>query len=220
MIQAGHRGTGAQGHRPALVESLRLVVILDDGAAQGRDLAELADRAVRGGATMLQVRGKQTPPGALADVTRRVIAAARGVPVLVNDRLDVALAAGAAGCHLGQNDFPISEARAIVPAAFLLGGSAGTPDEARLATRAGAHSLGVGPVNATGNKADAGTAIGAPGFATVRAATHLPCVAIGGIGAADVARLCEAGAAGVAVIGAALNATDVEAAVRDLASAG
>jgi thiamine-phosphate pyrophosphorylase len=212
-----NEGQGEGGTGKGLREALRLVVILDDVAAGGRDMAELAAAAVRGGATMLQVRGKQTAPGPLADITRRVMAAAGSIPVVVNDRLDVALAAGAAGCHLGQDDFPISEARGMVPAAFLLGGSAGTADEARHATRAGAHYLGVGPVRITGNKTDAGAAIGPGGFASVRAATQLPCVAIGGIQPSDVGALLDAGAAGIAVIGAALNSLDVESAVRLLA---
>jgi len=200
-----------------LRQALRLIVILDDGAAAGRDLAELAAAAVTGGATMLQVRAKQTPPGPLAEITRRVVAASPGVPVIVNDRLDVALAAGAAGCHLGQHDFPLADARAMVPAGFILGGSAGSAGEARRASQGGAHYLGVGPIHGTGNKSDAGAAIGADGFATVRAATTLPCVAIGGVTAADVPQLLAAGAAGVAVIGAVLNAPDVEAAARTIA---
>ena len=213
MIAADRRSGGPADRTPWL----RLIVILDDGAAAGRDLVMLAEAAARGGATMLQVRGKQIAPGPLAALTRRIAAAAGAVPVIVNDRLDVALAAGAAGCHLGQDDFPIHEARAMTPAGFLIGGSAGTPDEARRATRAGAHYLGVGPVNATGHKADAGAAIGTAGFAEVRRATHLPCVAIGGVQRSDIGPLLAAGAAGVAVIGAALQSDDVERSVRQLA---
>lgn len=203
----------------ALREALRLVVILDQDAARGRELPALGALAVTGGASMLQVRAKQLPPGALADLTRAVIAASSGVPVLVNDRLDVALATGAAGCHLGQDDFPIADARGMVPSGFVLGGSAGNPDEARRATSAGAHYLGVGPIHVTGNKPDAGTAIGAEGFEEVSAATTLPCVAIGGITIADAKVLRAAGAAGVAVIGAVLGALDTEDAARDLVKA-
>lgn len=195
---------------------LRLIVILDEQAAAGRDLADLAAAAVRGGATMLQVRAKQLRAGALADLTRRVIAAAGDVPVLVNDRLDVAIAAGAAGCHLGQDDFPIADALSLVPSGFLLGGSAGEADEARRATAAGAHYLGVGPVHATTHKNDAGAAIGVTGFVRVREATTLPCVAIGGVTAADIPALLAGGAAGIAVVGAVLAAPDPERATADL----
>jgi len=165
---------------------------------------------------MLQVRAKSLSAGALADLTRRLIAAAGDVPVLVNDRLDVALAAGAAGCHLGQNDFPLGDAGTIAPPGFLLGGSAGNPDEARRATAAGAHYLGVGPVHTTAHKDDAGAAIGVAGFVRVRAATNLPCVAIGGVTAGDAPSLRAAGAAGLAVVGAVLAAPDVERATGSL----
>lgn len=206
------RGAGA------LNAALRLMVILDDTAARGRDLAELGAAAVRGGATMLQVRARHLTAAALADLTRRVVASC-AVPVIVNDRLDVALAAGAAGCHLGQDDFPLADAKAMAPAGFLLGGSAGTADEARHATRAGAHYLGIGPIHATANKHDAGAAIGCDGFARVRAATERPCVAIGGVTAADVTALLAAGAAGIAVISAVLAAPDAEQATRALRAA-
>ena len=103
--------------RPPLARALRLVVILDTGVAREAqaDLEVLARRAVEGGATMLQVRAKREPAGEVADLTRRIIAAAGGLPVIVNDRLDVAIATGAAGCHLGQDDFPIAEAVRFAP---------------------------------------------------------------------------------------------------------
>jgi len=204
---------------PRLTAALRLVVILDADAARGRDLATLAAAAVSGGATMLQVRGKQLDPAALAQTVRRVLAASAGVPVLVNDRLDVALATAAAGCHLGQDDLPLDAARAIVPAGFFLGGSAGDAEEAHRATAGGADYLGIGPVRTTANKPDAGKAIGAQGFARVRAATTLPCVAIGGVRPEDAAGLAAAGAAGLAVIGAVLDAPDTAAAARALRDA-
>lgn len=196
--------------------SLRLVVILDHEAARGHDLAALALAAERGGATMLQVRAKTLPAGDLAAITRRILEQAH-VPVVVNDRLDVALAVGAAGCHLGQDDLPLADARAIVPAGFLLGGSAGSVAEVRAA--AAAHYLGVGPIHATANKPDAGGAIGVEGFRRIAAAGALPAVAIGGVTAADVRALIAAGAAGVAVIGAVLQAADPEAATRTLRTA-
>jgi thiamine-phosphate pyrophosphorylase len=207
------------GTASALRTALRLVVILDADAARGRDLGALAAAAVRGGATMLQVRAKPLGPGALAEVVRRVIGAAGNVPVLVNDRLDVALATRAAGCHLGQDDFPIAEARRMAPPGFILGGSAGSEDEARRAAAEGAQYLGIGPIHVTGNKADAGDVIGVAGFARVRAAAPgVPAVAIGGVTAADVPALLEAGAAGIAVIGAVVGAADVERAARGLIS--
>lgn len=197
--------------------ALRLLVILDDGAARGRDLAALGAAAARGGATMLQVRAKRLGAADLAATVRRVMAAAPGVPVVVNDRLDVAIAAGAAGCHLGQDDFPIADARRLAPPGFLLGGSAGNDAELARALAQRPDYLGIGPVHVSPSKTDAGAAIGVEGFRRLCAAAHgLPCVAIGGIQAADVAPLAAAGAAGVAVIGAVLGADDVEAATRAL----
>ena len=199
---------------------LRLVVILDVDAAGGRDLAERAAAAARGGATMLQVRAKGVAARAFAELVRRVRAAAGGVPVIVNDRLDVALAGGAAGCHLGQDDLPVDVARQMAPPGFLLGGSAGTPDEARRAAAQRPDYLGIGPVAVSPTKADAGAAIGWAGFRAVHAAAaHLPAVAIGGIDAARAGEARAAGAAGVAVVSAVLGAPDPEAATRALRAA-
>jgi thiamine-phosphate pyrophosphorylase len=197
---------------------LRLIVILDTDAAGARDLAALAAAAERGGATMLQVRAKRLPAGPLAALVRHVITATR-LPVVVNDRLDVAIAAGAAGCHLGQDDLPLPVARELAPAGFLLGGSAGSEAEGRRAAQGGAHYVGVGPIHGTGNKPDAGEAIGAAGLGRVVAAGSPPAVAIGGVGAADVPAVVAAGAVGVAVIGAVLLADDPERATRALRTA-
>jgi len=203
-----------------LAAALRLVVILDPDASSGRDLADLASRALAGGATMLQVRGKRLGAADLAALTRRILAAAGEVPVIVNDRYDVALATRAAGCHLGQVDFPIAEARIHAPAGFILGGSAGTPQEAAQCVAQGALYVGIGPIHATPSKSDAGTAIGVAGFARVHAAApSLPAVAIGAVTARDAAALRAAGAAGLAVISAVAGAADPERAARELRSA-
>jgi len=203
-----------------LTAALRLLVILDAEASGGRDLSDLAARAIAGGATMLQVRGKRLGAADLAALTRRVLTAAGDVPVIVNDRFDVALATRAAGCHLGQNDFPIAEARALAPAGFILGGSAGTPDEAGQCATQGAHYVGIGPIHATPSKSDAGAAIGVDGFARVHAAApSLPAVAIGAVTARDAAPLRAAGAAGLAVISAVASAADPERAARELRAA-
>ncbi len=201
----------------SLADALRLVVILDAAVAGDRDLAALGVQAARGGATMLQVRAKDAAARELAELVHRVMAAAP-LPVVVNDRLDVALATGAAGCHLGQDDFPLDAARAIAPAGFWLGGSAGDPDEARRA--AAADYLGIGPIAATASKADAGAAIGVAGFRRIHAALpDRPAVAIGGVTAELVPALLAAGAAGVAVIRAVLDAPDPERATAVLRAA-
>jgi thiamine-phosphate pyrophosphorylase len=204
----------------ALERALRLVVILDTDAAGGRDLAGLAAAAVGGGATMLQLRAKHAGGRETAALATGILAAAGSVPFVVNDRLDVALAVGAAGCHLGQSDLPIDAARRLAPAGFLLGGSAVNADEALRAAREGADYVGIGPIAATPSKADAAPPIGWDGFARVRAAVpHLPAVGIGGIDAALAAGARAAGAAGIAVIAAVLGAADPLAATRTLRAA-
>lgn len=203
--------------RSRLGDALRLIVILDAAVAGGRDLAALGAHAARGGATMLQVRAKDAGARELADLARRVMAAT-ALPVVVNDRLDVALATGAAGCHLGQDDLPLADARAMAPAGFWLGGSAGDPDEARRTE--GADYVGAGPIARTASKSDAGAAIGVEGFGRVRAALgDRPAVAIGGVTAALVPGLLAAGASGIAVIRAVLDAPDPERAAAELRAA-
>lgn len=200
--------------------ALRLIVILDAQVAAGRDLCRLAAAAVSGGATMLQVRGKLLGARDLVDLAGRVRAAAGGVPVTVNDRLDVALAAGVAGCHLGQGDLPIDLARLMAPAGFIIGGSAASPEQVRRAAAQRPDYIGIGPVAVTPSKADAGPAIGWSGFRdAVAAAPHLPAVAIGGIDATLAVQAGAAGAAGVAVISAVVCAADPEAATRAIRAA-
>jgi thiamine-phosphate diphosphorylase len=191
---------------------LRLMLVTDDVLVRGRDLVELARAAERGGITSLQLRLKETP--AREQVTlARVLVGALSVPVLVNDRPDIALAAGAAGVHLGPGDLPAHLTRRIVPPSFLIGVSVGSPDEAL--TAEAADYWGVGPWRATGTKADAGDALGADGFAAiVRLSGGRPCVAIGGLRPEDVTLVRAAGGAGVAVVSGILGAADVEASAR------
>jgi thiamine-phosphate diphosphorylase len=196
---------------------LRLMLVTDDALVAGRDLVELARAAERGGITSLQLRLKHAPAREQVALARTLVAAL-SVPVLVNDRPDVALAAGAAGVHLGPGDLPASLTRRIAPASFVIGVSVGSPDEALTADAA--DYWGVGPWRATGTKADAGDALGADGFsAIVRLAAGRPCVAIGGLLPADVPLVQAAGGAGVAVVSGILGGDDVEAAARRFAAA-
>ena len=191
---------------------VRLMLVTDDDLAEGRDLVALAQAAERGGISSLQLRLKRASPRELADAARQLIRALR-IPVLVNDRPDVAVAAGAAGVHLGPDDLPISLARRISPPGFLLGASVGSPDEARGAGEA--DYWGIGPWRETGTKADAGAALGAPGFGRlVEMAGGKPCIAIGGVRPEDVTAVLAAGGAGVAVVSGILGERDPEAAAR------
>jgi thiamine-phosphate pyrophosphorylase len=196
---------------------VRLMLVTDDRLAAGRDLVALARAAERGGVTSVQLRLKQAPPREQTALARALVAALR-IPVLVNDRPDVAVAAGAAGVHLGPDDLPVALARRVVPPGNMLGASAGSPAEA--AAAAGADYWGVGPWRTTDTKADAGDALGPEGFGRiVRLGNGKPCIAIGGVRPDDVPAVLAAGGAGVGVVSGILGADDVEAAARRYARA-
>jgi thiamine-phosphate pyrophosphorylase len=191
-------------------DAVSLIAITDTPA----NLIDRARAAVRGGATMIQLRLKDADARTLTEVGRALVAAL-DVPVVINDRADVALACGAAGAHLGADDVPISALRRVVPPGFILGASAG--NDAELDAAGGADYVGIGAVYATGSKADAGAAIGVAEFARLAARARdrgIPAVAVGGITAATAGTLRSAGAAGVAVISAIFGARDPETAAR------
>lgn len=169
---------------------------------------------------MVQVRWKDGTPREMLQLARALVQALP-VPVLVNDRVDVALAAGAAGAHLGHDDPPLDALRSVVPPGFLLGISVGSGLEAERARAWPADYWSVGPCFATGNKADAGRALGPDGFAALArlAPEGMPVIGIGGITAGNARAIIRAGAAGVAVIGAVLGAADPEAAAREISAA-
>src|SRR5437588_9315343 len=197
---------------------LSLYVVVDPHLTGGRDPIAVARAALLGGATMLQLRDKSASTRVLLATARDLVALAhkRGARLIVNDRVDVALAAGADGVHLGPDDLPVTAARAIMGPRALMGFSAGTPEEARDAEVAGADYVGTGAIYATSSKPDAGAAIGVEGLVAVLRATRLPVVAIGGIRHGRAAPCIAAGAAGVAVITAVTRAADVEGAARAL----
>lgn len=195
---------------------LRLVAITDNIRDGQTGLIARATAAVHGGATCVQLRLKDVAARDLVGVARELIRCV-GVPVIVNDRADVAIAAGAAGVHLGADDVPVSAIRAIAPKGFLIGASVGS--DAEVPPAAGADYVGVGPVFATSSKNDAGNPIGLLEFARLSAATGLPTVAIGGITAANALSAIQAGAAGIAVISSIFGATDPRSAAQELASA-
>jgi thiamine-phosphate pyrophosphorylase len=195
---------------------LRLVAITDD-VEDGR--ATLTDRvaaAVRGGATSVQVRLKRATPREVVEITRAIISKV-AVPVIVNDRADIALAAGAAGVHVGEADLPVAAIRRFAPANFIVGASLGS--DAELANAKDADYVGIGPVYGSDSKSDAGSAIGVDGFKRLASLVAHPAVAVGGITADRALQITVAGAAGVAVINAIFMADDPEAAARAIAAA-
>jgi thiamine-phosphate pyrophosphorylase len=198
---------------------VRLIAILDP-ALLGPRAVDAARAAEAGGATLVQVRMKDSAAGDLLRWTERLVAALR-IPVWVNDRADVAWLAGAAGVHLGADDLPPDRVRADGPRVLGIGVSVGSVAEAARALDVGADYWSVGSVYATSSKPDAGTPIGVAGFRALaaRAPAATPVVAIGGVTADCVPELRAAGAAGVAVIRAIFGAADIEAAARRLRAA-
>lgn len=202
-----------------LASHLRLMLVTDDVLLDGRDVVDVARRAVAGGVTSVQLRLKQAAPRELVRLAR-LLREALPVPVLVNDRPDVAAAAGC-GVHLGPEDLPVPLARSLLPAGTLIGTSVGTAREVeRALAEEGADYWGIGPWRVTSTKADAGAAIGAEGFAGIVAqAGGRPCVAIGAVRPEDVAAVLGAGGAGVAVVSGILAHDDVTAAAQRYATA-
>lgn len=174
--------------------------------------------ALVAGADVIQVRRKGGTDRACYDVARATVAACRehGAQCIVDDRVDVALAVGADGVHLGATDLPVEVARRVLGPDALIGGTAREPASARRLVEAGADYLGVGPLRATTTKDGLPAPLGAAGVAGVAAAVDVPVIAIGGVVLGDVAALRRAGVHGVAVTGAVVRAADPAAAVRDL----
>ena len=191
------------------------MVITDAALLKGRDPVTACRQAVAGGATMIQVRLKDAPAREVLALAGALVGAL-SVPVIVNDRVDVALAAGAAGAHLGQEDPPLDRLRPHVPPGFLLGLSVGSTAEAGRAGATPADYWSVGPCFATPTKADAGPPLGPEGFAALArlAPEGTPVIGIGGITAANARAIVAAGAGGVAVIGGVLGAADPEESAR------
>lgn len=200
-----------------LAAILRLVLVTDDALLSGRDVVAACRAAVSGGVTAVQLRLKRVPDREFLAAARNLVQSL-AVPVFINDRLDIALAAGAAGVHLGIDDLDPALARRVVPAGFVVGASVGSESEA-VRGRA-ADYWGVGPFAATPTKPDAGTPLGIAGATRLRALSRgIPCVLIGGLTPADVPAAHVAGFAGVAVAGGILGNVDVEDAARRYAQA-
>lgn len=207
--------------------SLYLVTDARSARSAGHDLVELVRGAARGGVTAVQVREKDAPASAFLETVLRVAdVLPAGVALLVNDRVDVFLAARAAGArvagvHVGQSDLPVEAVRNLVGPDAVLGLSASTPEQLRRAAASPARVdyVGIGAVHATTTKADAPEPLGLDRFAGLVAASALPAVGIGGVTRADLPAMRAAGAAGAAVVSAICSAPDPAAAARELRSA-
>jgi thiamine-phosphate pyrophosphorylase len=196
----------------------RVYVIADSHHARGRSPREIVDAAIRGGATAVQLRMKEEPARTMFQNARDIapLCRAAGVALILNDRIDVALAANADGVHVGQDDLPAGAARLLLGDARLLGVSAAVEAEVIAAERDGADYIGVGPIYPTATKADAGADVGLARLHALRRLTSIPIVAIGGITIDNAAAAIRAGASGVAVITAVTLADDMVEATRRL----
>jgi thiamine-phosphate pyrophosphorylase len=195
---------------------LSLYAILDPRFQRGRDLVEVAQALVRGGATCLQLRDKEAGSQELFEEVRLLMASLRSldVPFLVNDRLDIALTVEADGVHLGEADIPIREARRVLGRDKILGASAASVESAVQAEKDGADYIGFGAVFPTGTKEDVQVS-GLALLSRVKQAVSIPVVAIGGIKRTNALEVLRAGADGLAVISDLLEAPDVEARARE-----
>jgi thiamine-phosphate diphosphorylase len=189
---------------------LRRYLITDARAGSVERLVAICDAALEGGVSAVQLRAKGWSDRALYEAGNALRPRCRdaGALLIVNDRVDIALAVGADGVHLGVDDLPVAVARALLGPDAIIGYSPETDADRRAAEDAGIDYLGVGPVYGTATKSDAGAAIGLDGLQRVVAATTLPVVGIGGIDLARAADVVATGAAGVAVVGAIFLADD------------
>ncbi|MBN2430309.1 MAG: thiamine phosphate synthase [Acidobacteria bacterium] len=199
-------------------DCLRLYLVTDRPMLRGKSLAELVHEAVAGGVTAVQLREKEATGDEFYRLALQVkdVLAGTGVPLIINDRVDVALAAGADGVHLGQRDLPLVAARRLVGDRMFIGLSVNTVEEVQQAQAGGADYLGAGPAYATATKLDTDPELGPEGLRHLAAATPLPVVAIGGIHAATLPSLCGIGLAGVAVVSAICAAADPRRAAANL----
>ncbi|SFJ85124.1 thiamine-phosphate diphosphorylase [Desulfomicrobium apsheronum] len=189
---------------------LSLYLVTDRELSLGRSTLDIVRAAVAGGVTCVQLREKRC-------ATREFVAEARavrellvgtGVPLIINDRIDVALAVSADGVHLGQTDMLIADARRLTGPDMLIGISAECVADAIRAQAEGADYVGISPVFATPTKTDTAPALGLDGVAAIRAAVSLPLVGIGGIGPDNAAEVIRAGCDGIAVVSAIVSAPD------------
>nr|WP_325230302.1 thiamine phosphate synthase [uncultured Oscillibacter sp.] len=196
---------------------MRLYAVTDRAWLGSRTLCEQVEAALKGGVTCVQLREKELEEAAFLREARELSALCRryGVPFLVNDNVDIALASGADGVHVGQEDMDPAQVRLRAGKDMLLGVSVHTVEEAREAVRKGADYLGVGAMFPTGTKADA-ERVPRQILRDICAAVDVPVVAIGGMNRESIPRLSGSGVDGVALVSAIFSAEDIEGACREL----
>lgn len=199
----------------------KLCLVADTEATGDRNLASIVHKAVSNGVTLVQLRAKNLASSDFFHLASEIsqILSPRKIPFIINDRLDIALACHSDGVHLGQKDLPIPEARQLLGEDKIIGISTSTCEEALEAQAKGADYLGVGPIYPTDSKADTGPVIGIEELKAIRECVEIPILAIGGINSSNAHAPMEAGANGIAVISAILDAHDIPKAIHDLLDA-
>ncbi len=200
-------------------DKILLYAITDRTWLNGSSLAQAAEAALKGGATMLQLRDKGADTESLIKTARELkpICEKYGAPLIINDNIDAVIASNADGVHLGQNDFPIEEARKILGTDKIIGATARTPEQAIAAEKAGADYLGSGAVFGTSTKLDA-VKMSRETLQSITAAVNIPVAAIGGITAENILKLRNTGIAGAAAVSGIFAQPDIEKAASNLAA--
>ena len=191
-----------------------IYLLTDDECLKGRPLLPSVEEALQGGVTLVQYRSKFKDGGPMYEeaLALKALCDSYDVPLIINDRVDVALAVGAAGVHVGQDDLPCAVVRALTGADFVIGVSAHNPEEARLAIAAGADYLGCGAVFGTATKPGVAK-LGLANLRAIRRVATRPMVGIGGVKADNYGEVLATGADGAAVISGILGADDIKAEV-------
>ena len=195
-----------------------IYLVTDDGCLQGRALIDCVREALEGGVTLVQYRAKTASSAEMyAEALQlKALCDSFKVPLIINDRLDIAMAVGAAGVHLGQDDLPCAAARKLLGEDYIIGVSAHNPAEAKTALQSGADYLGCGAVFGTATKADV-QKLGTDGLAAICKAKGLPVVGIGGVTADNYREVRAAGADGAAIVSGILTQPDIRATVEAIA---
>jgi thiamine-phosphate pyrophosphorylase len=194
-----------------------LYLVTDRDLMSSPTLEESVRSAIRGGCTLVQLREKSAPSREFYETALSVKAVtdSYNIPLIINDRLDIALAANAAGVHIGQSDIPAAAARRVLGPDMILGVSASCLAEALAASEAGADYIGVGAMFATGTKSDA-EITSMDELRKIRASLSIPIVVIGGINMTTIPLFDGIGADGFAVVSAIIGAPDIERAAREI----
>jgi len=195
-----------------------LYLVTDRGLSRGRTTIQIVEAALCGGVTCIQLREKTcstrefiTQALSIKDHLKR-----HNVPLIINDRVDIAQAVNADGVHLGQSDMPIEMAKTILKDSMIIGISAESLEDAVQAEKNGADYIGVSPIYATPTKTDAASPLGLEGLREIRKSVKIPLVGIGGLNRGNAGEVINNGADGVAVVSAIVAADDPEKAAREL----